>query len=405
MQLAFQGSFSTVWMAAHWEKRLTKNAILCHSIPESVKSIILPGSIYSLRISGHLLLGISKIYSKKLYLTEEQIQEVFEHLLQNTSQATKNPVAKLPQKINLAPREFTSPTQKALTRASQQATPESIDLPERALVSLYELRQTSEEEDTLGTSSNFLEDLETAQQWLDPQDEIYIPPTKRSPESAPKPRKTPKPVTVAFSKKVVKCQDSNITTELLTNSAEVVRSPSFYCYSENLLPEDSDEMFYSPMVEGLCPELENFFISHINILKIKNNLKENSKETKKPSQLNEEPFEEEPQEDSQLAQSKTEEVQEQAETPEQIKEPDQKTEEQTNPSWNPRTLKLLKLLKSMFEKSPKVHFEDLSKEKKRKVMSLGFYEVLQLAGKDFVLIEATQDGLILASTEKLKNLT
>lgn len=68
LQLAFdqKGTLGRVWLAAHWEKKLSKSHIFTHNIKDSVDVIKQPGGVLSLRISGHLLLGVIKLYDKKI---------------------------------------------------------------------------------------------------------------------------------------------------------------------------------------------------------------------------------------------------------------------------------------------------------------------------------------------------
>lgn len=68
--LAKKGPLAKVWLAAHWEKRLSKTQFLQANIQSSVGAII--RDTIALRLSGQLLLGVCKIYSKKArYLLED----------------------------------------------------------------------------------------------------------------------------------------------------------------------------------------------------------------------------------------------------------------------------------------------------------------------------------------------
>ena len=48
------------------EKKLTKNQIFTTDISESVDSVLNPAAPLALRVSGHLMLGIVRIYSRKV---------------------------------------------------------------------------------------------------------------------------------------------------------------------------------------------------------------------------------------------------------------------------------------------------------------------------------------------------
>jgi cohesin complex subunit SCC1 len=64
--LARKGPLGKIWLAAHYDKKLTKAQIFLTDITESVESIINPSVPLALRVSGHLMLGIVRIYSKKV---------------------------------------------------------------------------------------------------------------------------------------------------------------------------------------------------------------------------------------------------------------------------------------------------------------------------------------------------
>lgn len=64
--LARKGPLGKIWLAAHFDKKLTKNQIFATDIEESVKSVLNPAAPLALRVSGHLMLGIVRIYSRKV---------------------------------------------------------------------------------------------------------------------------------------------------------------------------------------------------------------------------------------------------------------------------------------------------------------------------------------------------
>lgn len=70
--LGKKGPLAKVWLAAHWDKKITKSQILETNIVESVDSILQPRIKLSLRTSSHLLLGIVRIYARKtIYLLQD----------------------------------------------------------------------------------------------------------------------------------------------------------------------------------------------------------------------------------------------------------------------------------------------------------------------------------------------
>ncbi|KAL7720268.1 DNA repair protein Rad21 [Entamoeba marina] len=70
--LTKKGPLAKVWIAAHWEGKLTKHQILTVDLKEAVNAVANPEIPIALRISGHLLLGICRIYSRKVrYLLQD----------------------------------------------------------------------------------------------------------------------------------------------------------------------------------------------------------------------------------------------------------------------------------------------------------------------------------------------
>ncbi|DBA00258.1 TPA: hypothetical protein N0F65_007902 [Lagenidium giganteum] len=64
--LAKKGPLGKIWLAAHWDKKLNKQQIFTADISSSVDSIVNPQVPLALRVSGHLLLGVVRIYSRKV---------------------------------------------------------------------------------------------------------------------------------------------------------------------------------------------------------------------------------------------------------------------------------------------------------------------------------------------------
>ncbi|XP_048191277.1 double-strand-break repair protein rad21-like protein 1 [Perognathus longimembris pacificus] len=70
--LSKHGSLANVWLAAHWEKKLTKDHVFRCNIEKTIGKIISHKVKFSLRTSGHLLLGVVRIYKRKMkYLWED----------------------------------------------------------------------------------------------------------------------------------------------------------------------------------------------------------------------------------------------------------------------------------------------------------------------------------------------
>ena len=64
--LARKGPLGVVWMAAHLERKLNKNQVYEASIPSTVDVLLSPDAPLALRLSGQLLLGVCRIYAKKV---------------------------------------------------------------------------------------------------------------------------------------------------------------------------------------------------------------------------------------------------------------------------------------------------------------------------------------------------
>lgn len=64
--LAKKGPLGKIWLAAHMEKKVPKLQIMSTNIPDSVDSIENPTVPMALRVSGHLLLGVVRIFSRKV---------------------------------------------------------------------------------------------------------------------------------------------------------------------------------------------------------------------------------------------------------------------------------------------------------------------------------------------------
>lgn len=64
--LAKKGPLGKIWLAAHYEKKLNKTQIYTTDIAESVQCVIEPVAPLALRVSGHLMLGIVRIYARKV---------------------------------------------------------------------------------------------------------------------------------------------------------------------------------------------------------------------------------------------------------------------------------------------------------------------------------------------------
>lgn len=73
--LSKSGPLARVWLAANLEKKLSKNQVLQDKIGDDIAVILKPevtGGPLALRLSGQLLIGVVRIYSRKArYLLDD----------------------------------------------------------------------------------------------------------------------------------------------------------------------------------------------------------------------------------------------------------------------------------------------------------------------------------------------
>ena len=73
--LSKKGPLGKVWLAAHHDKKLSRPQIFAFDISDSVHNIVHPVVPLALRVSGHLLLGVVRIYSRKVHYLMEDAHE------------------------------------------------------------------------------------------------------------------------------------------------------------------------------------------------------------------------------------------------------------------------------------------------------------------------------------------
>ncbi|GAM19980.1 hypothetical protein SAMD00019534_031550 [Acytostelium subglobosum LB1] len=64
--LSKRGPLGKVWLAGHWDRKLTKSHVFKTNIPKSIRHILHPHLPMALRMTSHLLLGVVRIFSKKV---------------------------------------------------------------------------------------------------------------------------------------------------------------------------------------------------------------------------------------------------------------------------------------------------------------------------------------------------
>uniref|UniRef100_UPI0037E7DFD0 double-strand-break repair protein rad21-like protein 1 n=1 Tax=Semicossyphus pulcher TaxID=241346 RepID=UPI0037E7DFD0 len=135
-----RGPLTKIWLAAHWERKLTKAHVFECNLETTIRDIISPKMKIGLRISGHLLIGVVRIYSRKA-----------KYLLADCNEAlVKIKIAFRPGQTDM-PVEGLEATIKAITLNedfsafdAQLPTPSNIDV-----VDHFSLNQSRTEEITL----------------------------------------------------------------------------------------------------------------------------------------------------------------------------------------------------------------------------------------------------------------
>lgn len=64
--LTKKGPLAKIWLAAHWDKKLTKNEVQVVNLRETIMHIIHPVVPIAIRTSGELLIGVVRIYALKV---------------------------------------------------------------------------------------------------------------------------------------------------------------------------------------------------------------------------------------------------------------------------------------------------------------------------------------------------
>ncbi|KAK4433097.1 Sister chromatid cohesion 1 protein 4 [Sesamum alatum] len=97
--LAKKGPLGTIWIAAHLERKLRKNQVADTDIGVSVDSILFPEVPIALRLSSHLLLGVVRIYNRKVNYLFDDCSEA----LLKIKQAFRSTAVDLPPEESKAP--------------------------------------------------------------------------------------------------------------------------------------------------------------------------------------------------------------------------------------------------------------------------------------------------------------
>ncbi|KAK9115400.1 hypothetical protein Syun_022197 [Stephania yunnanensis] len=98
--LARKSALGTVWIAAHLQHKLRKNHVTVTDISTAVDFIMFPEVPIALRLSAHLLLGVVRIYSKKVDYLHHDCTEALSRI--KTAFASANDI-NLPEDATTAP--------------------------------------------------------------------------------------------------------------------------------------------------------------------------------------------------------------------------------------------------------------------------------------------------------------
>lgn len=96
------GPLARVWLSANLERRLNKSSILQTNLQKNVEDIIDPNQApMALRLSGHLLLGVVRIYSRKARYLLDDCNEALLKIKMVCN--TRNPLAGCPTNFDFRP--------------------------------------------------------------------------------------------------------------------------------------------------------------------------------------------------------------------------------------------------------------------------------------------------------------
>ena len=461
------GDLKTIWDAAHWDKKLTKNKIAELSIPNIVALIKSPQSIFSLRISGCLILGIVKIYSKKIGLLYDQLNNISEEVFNKKTFELTDSINYLSSSSHKDLNAYTTnfdPYKSLKNLPVPVGRKKAKDL--NVLLVDNDNFFVKEEVEVFGISDSFLRDIEIAEKWTKNDENLPIKRTREKPwqmllkssienlagsletfkklrstksienlwntENIQNTENTIKIQNIENTKNIQKIQNNDSTKKIIKNdifepkirkklkktineteesvimapetyanidsTMDILKNINYYNGETTKFEIEKELIFFKPVIPDMASEISNFYVSSIKINKIKAGLVQPDSEPiilsnfcnvrpKNPIVKTEAIQEIEPitKEDPEIEYQKI------------VKK------EETHSDWNPRTLKLLKILYNRFTKNTKsvINFNELSKTKERIVMACGFYEILQISLRGLIEIEQIEDVIYLKPTQNL----
>ena len=121
--LVKKGPLANIWLAANWDRKLSKTQILHTDISRTVQDLV-SGDLppMALRLSGQLLLGVSKIYGRQAKYLLEDCGEALSRF-QETKPISEQQQHQQPEKNDQKPRSIKA--QELLAREQQQEEEEA----------------------------------------------------------------------------------------------------------------------------------------------------------------------------------------------------------------------------------------------------------------------------------------
>jgi hypothetical protein len=314
-------NLAKVWIAAHWDKKLTKSVIMNHSIKESVSTLIAPENTLALRVAGSLLFGIVKLLLKKVVFliaeAEDLSNKVTLSFNSNESKSKPNGTTARSNTITLSSRKARTSLQSfdgMLSAASiLNTTQPSIEVPrniasnDKITMREFDLTPLSGQFSAekfrniqIDMSNNFLEDvaetLHESQIVLDIHPEIPLAPIIFQDDgmdlelplepiievNSPKqpnqydiqiPLEEPTPARVKYSRPKNKKRVQNLKrkwredeeTELkdyeeyVKDTSDIVTIHHYKYYRDEEIPIEFDKIFYEPIFKGMNSQIEDFY--------------------------------------------------------------------------------------------------------------------------------------------------
>lgn len=160
--LAKKGPLAKIWLAAHWNSKITKQQIFSTDITDAVENILHPSVPLALRVSGHLMLGVVRIYSRKVkYLMTDCTEAMWK-----IKMAYRPGDVDLPEEVQTAAHAADDPRYFGNVKDIYQG----IDFPDLADTAFAESMLTQYEDLKVAKSRTIAKDYDTTLQEFDRED-------------------------------------------------------------------------------------------------------------------------------------------------------------------------------------------------------------------------------------------